>query len=61
MLTGKERFLGLFSPIFVTIMLSFLSGIPILERQNMKTFGSDPEYRTYKKQTPILIPFIRFP
>lgn len=61
MLVGYERFIGALSPIFVTLLLSFLSGIPILERQAMKLFGNNSAYRTYRSQTPVLIPFINFP
>ncbi len=61
MLVGYERFFGILSPVFVTLLLSFLSGIPILERQAMKLFGNNPNYRTYRNQTPVLIPFINFP
>ncbi len=61
MLVGYERFFGILSPIFVSALISFLSGIPILERQAMKAFGNDPAYRTYRSQTPVLIPFINFP
>ncbi|UJR33438.1 hypothetical protein I4U23_020883 [Adineta vaga] len=61
MLVGKERLFGLLSPVFVTGLLSFLSGIPILEKQAMKAFGNDSNYRTYRKKTPVLIPFINFP
>ncbi|CAF4065922.1 unnamed protein product [Rotaria magnacalcarata] len=38
-----------------------LSGIPILERQAMKLFASNPAYQAYRKRTPILIPFLNFP
>lgn len=61
MLTGYERYVGALSPIFVTLLISFLSGIPILERQAMKAFGSNPAYQAYRSQTPILIPFLNFP
>ncbi|CAF1563058.1 unnamed protein product [Rotaria magnacalcarata] len=61
MLVGYERFFGVLSPIFVTLLISFLSGIPILERQAMKLFASNPAYQAYRKRTPILIPFLNFP
>ncbi|CAF3932747.1 unnamed protein product, partial [Rotaria sp. Silwood2] len=61
MLVGYEKFIGILSPIFVTCLLSFVSGIPILERQAMKLFGTNPAYHTYRNRTPILIPFINFP
>ncbi|CAF0785349.1 unnamed protein product [Rotaria sp. Silwood1] len=61
MLVGYEKFIGILSPIFVTCLLSFVSGIPILERKAMKLFGNNPAYNTYRNRTPILIPFINFP
>ncbi|CAM4872322.1 unnamed protein product [Rotaria socialis] len=61
MLVGYERFFGVLSPIFVTLLISFLSGIPILERQAMKLFASNPAYQAYRNRTPILIPFLNFP
>ncbi len=61
MLVGYERFIGLLSPVFVTLLLSFVSGIPLLERQAMKSLGSNAAYRAYRNQTPVLIPFFNFP
>jgi steroid 5-alpha reductase family enzyme len=61
MLTGYERYTGLLSPVFVTFLLSFVSGIPLLERQAKKLFGSDAAYHAYRNKTPVLIPFINFP
>ena len=61
MLTGKERWLGLLSPVFTTLLLSFVSGIPLLERKAMKQLGSDSAYLAYRKKTPVLVPFVNFP
>lgn len=61
MLTGNERWFGLLSPVFTTLLLSFVSGIPLLERKALKALGSDSAYRTYRNQTPVLIPFLNFP
>lgn len=61
MLNGKERWLGLLSPVFTTLLLSFVSGIPLLERRAMKQLGSDSAYLAYRKRTPVLIPFVNFP
>lgn len=46
------------SPIFVAFLLIFVSGIPLLEQKADKKFGENPEYQTYKKETPVLVPFI---
>ncbi|CAF1159591.1 unnamed protein product, partial [Didymodactylos carnosus] len=53
MLQGFEHLCAL-SPIFVTLMISFLSGIPPQERSAMKRFGGNPAYRFYRSTTPIL-------
>ena len=50
--------LAAFSPLFVTGLLCFVSGIPLLERSADRKWGSDPEYLEYKQRTPVLIPFL---
>ncbi|GFN82704.1 hypothetical protein PoB_000921000, partial [Plakobranchus ocellatus] len=49
---------GAISPIFVTFLLTRISGIPLLEAAGMKRWGSDPAYLAYKQNTAKLIPFI---
>lgn len=55
-LTATERLIGLVSPLFITLLLLFVSGIPILERSADKRWGSVSAYQTYKQHTSILIP-----
>jgi steroid 5-alpha reductase family enzyme len=43
-------------PIFITVLLLFVSGIPLLERSADKKYGDDPAYIEYKRQTSILVP-----
>ena len=45
----------LISPIFVYILLTRISGIPMLENRGMKKWGSDPEYIDYLERTPSLV------
>lgn len=45
----------LISPVFVYILLTKISGIPLLENRGMKKWGSDPEYIDYVNRTPALI------
>lgn len=49
--------LVLIGPIFITILLLFVSGIPMLEKRYEKKYGSNPKYQAYKKRTNILIPW----
>ncbi|MBL8079604.1 MAG: DUF1295 domain-containing protein [Anaerolineales bacterium] len=47
---------AMISPIFVTLLLTRISGIPLLEKKADKKWGGQAEYETYKKNTPVLIP-----
>lgn len=55
-LSTGYRFAGLLSPIFISVLLIFVSGIPILEKAADKRWGNKPTYRAYKRTTSILIP-----
>jgi len=46
-------FLG---PVFITLLLLFVSGIPLLEKSADKKWGTDPAYVRYKKTTSLLVP-----
>jgi steroid 5-alpha reductase family enzyme len=46
----------LISPVFVILLLTRISGVPILERRADEKWGGQREYEAYKAQTPILIP-----
>ncbi|MFC1700401.1 DUF1295 domain-containing protein [Patescibacteria group bacterium] len=49
-------FLNILSPIYITFILLFVSGIPLLEKSYDSKFGSDKKYQEYKRKTSILIP-----
>jgi steroid 5-alpha reductase family enzyme len=46
---------ALISPIFISLLLIFVSGIPLLEKSADKKWGSNKEYLNYKRRTSILI------
>lgn len=46
----------LISPVFVTLLLTRVSGVPMLEARSDKEWGDDPAYQEYKKNTPVLVP-----
>lgn len=48
----------LLGPLFITLLLLKVSGIPLLEKSSYEKYGSLPDYRTYCENTPILIPLI---
>ena len=47
---------AIISPLFVTILLTRISGVPMLEKSADEKWGGQEEYETYKENTPVLIP-----
>jgi steroid 5-alpha reductase family enzyme len=43
-------------PVFITLLLLFVSGIPLLERSAEAKYGDDVAYQEYKRRTSILVP-----
>mmetsp|Transcript_58546 Transcript_58546/g.137545 ORF Transcript_58546/g.137545 Transcript_58546/m.137545 type:complete len:303 (+) Transcript_58546:176-1084(+) len=54
-LIGTDFYLACFSPLFVFYLLSFVSGVPILEWSAEKKWGASPEYHKYKQQSRVLL------
>lgn len=50
------QWVALISPVFVTILLTRVSGVPMLEKRADEKWGGQPDYEQYKKETPVLIP-----
>ncbi len=42
------------SPVFVYLLLTRISGIPLLDRRALAKWGDDPEYQKYRENTPAL-------
>lgn len=49
------QYATLISPIFVFVLLNFVSGVPMLERRSDKKWGGQPDYEAYKAKTPVLV------
>jgi steroid 5-alpha reductase family enzyme len=47
---------SLISPIFITILLTRISGIPMLEERADQKWGGEDDYEAYKRNTSVLIP-----
>jgi len=50
------QWLTLISPVFVVLLLTRVSGVPMLEASARKRWGNDPEYQHYVQNTPVLVP-----
>ena len=44
------------SPVFVYLLLTKVSGIPLLDRRSLAKWGDNPEYQRYRENTPALFP-----
>ena len=53
---SESALIFLVSPLFVTLLLTRISGIPLLRKTAGARWGDDPEYQAYLKETPVLIP-----
>jgi steroid 5-alpha reductase family enzyme len=42
-------------PLFISLLILFVSGIPLLEKSAEEKYGSDPDYRDYKKRTSVFL------
>jgi len=49
------RYITLISPLFVYLLLTRVSGLPMLESAANKKWGDNPKYLSYKKNTPLLV------
>ena len=47
-LQGIELLIGLLSPLFIAVLIIFVSGIPLLEKGADKRWGDNPKYQKYK-------------
>ena len=50
------QWVTLISPVFVTLLLTRISGVPMLEKRSDEKWGGQEDYEAYKARTPVLIP-----
>jgi steroid 5-alpha reductase family enzyme len=56
-LQGWE-WIAIVSPLWITCLLLFISGIPLLRKQSQKKYGHLKSYQDYQKNTSLLVPFL---
>ncbi|MBN1642854.1 MAG: DUF1295 domain-containing protein [Anaerolineae bacterium] len=54
------QWVTLISPLFVALLLTRISGVPMLEKRADDKWGGQADYEAYKTRTPVLIPWPRF-
>lgn len=50
------QWVAMISPLFVTLLLTRVSGIPLLEKKADTKWGGQADYEEYKMNTPVLVP-----
>jgi steroid 5-alpha reductase family enzyme len=50
------QWITLISPVFVALLLTRISGVPILEKRADEKWGGQDDYEAYKERTPVLLP-----
>eukprot|EP00184_Porphyridium_aerugineum_P008483 CAMPEP_0184692736 /NCGR_PEP_ID=MMETSP0313-20130426/1081_1 /TAXON_ID=2792 /ORGANISM="Porphyridium aerugineum, Strain SAG 1380-2" /LENGTH=340 /DNA_ID=CAMNT_0027150585 /DNA_START=135 /DNA_END=1157 /DNA_ORIENTATION=- len=55
--SNEWKYFSIVSPIFITVLILFVSGIPMLEQASNKRYGAMEDYQMYKMQTSNIIPF----
>jgi len=53
------QYMSVISPIFIFLLITRVSGIPLLEKSGLRKWGNLPEYKKYLEDVPVLIPFIK--
>lgn len=51
------QWVAVLSPVFVYVLLTRISGVPLLERRADAKWGDDPAYLAYRARTPVLFPW----
>lgn len=55
-----QSLVAFISPLFIFLMIRFVSGVPKLEKSAKEKWGKDPAYQAYKKRTGLLLPKLKF-
>ncbi len=50
------QWVALISPLFVTLLLTRVSGVPLLEKKAEAKWGGQADYEAYRTRTPVLVP-----
>jgi steroid 5-alpha reductase family enzyme len=50
------QWVTMISPVFVTLLLTRVSGVPMLEKRADEKWGGQEDYEEYKENTPVLFP-----
>lgn len=55
-LSAGHKLFGLISPLYIAILLRYISGVPLLENSAQEKWGSNPGYKKYVERTGLILP-----
>lgn len=56
-ITNQQALLGFISPLFIFLMIRFVSGVPKLEKSAEEKWGNQKDFKEYKEKTGLILPF----
>jgi steroid 5-alpha reductase family enzyme len=56
-LAGYQRAVAFVSPLYITVLLVYVTGRPPLEKQADRKWSGDRNYQEYKRKTSVLVPW----
>jgi len=59
-LNNIQRLICLASPVLITLVLLFVSGVPLLEKSADQRWGKFKAYQDYKRRTRLLVPLSKY-
>lgn len=54
----RTEFLCVLCPIVDLLLLTRVTGVPVLEREGFRRWGNDPAYHEYLRSTALLVPYL---
>ena len=51
--------LTIIGPVFITLLIMFVSGIPTLEKKYKERYKDNTDYQKYKNETNLLVPWFK--
>ncbi len=57
-LAPLQKLTALASPLYIIVLLIFVTGLPLLEKSADSKWGSQKTYQEYKRKTSVLIPWV---
>jgi steroid 5-alpha reductase family enzyme len=58
-LSPTQAIVAAVSPIYIFVLLRFVSGVPLLEKKYTERWSKDEKYLEYRKTTSLMVPWFK--